>query len=254
MYYKEYVRARKALIVFGIIWAALFVVTALLTVVIPMGFDLDTHAAAANAKIATQPWPALVGIAAVAAAIMATALGSTLAQENDGHLALAFTKPYSRDVSAAALMATDMGAILGGVLIGFIVMLLHYAIFHHPGSACCQPYRLVAGPDPVFNTLRSLLFPLAWYVIVVALSARLRGAGLVQTLIWPIAIGMAILATVPLGRGFQVWHQLFVALNAINPLQYLSEHTPAALGAAVLAAFVIVGWLVATLQWRRVEA
>ena len=247
MYYKEYLRARRALVVFIIVAAVLLVIS---LVGMALGGGVDR-------KPDLVQWLALLGAAALAASIMATVLGSALAQENDGHLELAWTKPYSRTRYAATAIAIDMAAIVLALLVGFAFILIHIVI-GHPNE------HLVAGPDAAINALRFALFPLAWYALIVGLSAGTRGrAGVVQGLIWPIALVLVVLRDAPLSA---MWHGVFVALNAINPLIYASyqDHGDVAIVGAsplhvvtstvVLAALVIAGWAAATIQWRRVEA
>jgi hypothetical protein len=269
MYYKEFLRARNSVFIYTLVWAGLFLLTAILSVWLPMGEEAH-KAAHVGGNLIPQPWPNLLGFAAIAASIVATVLGSTLSQEADGHLEFALTKPASRVAYASVMIAVDFAAIFVAVFVGFAFVWLHYAIFHHTTTGCCQGYRLVAGPDPVFNALRFLLFPLAWYAIIVGLSAGWRGkAGIVQGLIWPLAIAIAALRELPSTGGWQAWHDLFVALNVFNPLMYVSyddrvsETTvqfaaghalPAIVSAAMLALFMFAGWASAALQWRRVEA
>lgn len=247
MYYKEYLRARGALFVF-------IIVAAILLVLSFAGMVLTNSV---NSTPDTIPWPALLAVAGFAATIMATILGSTLSQENDGHLELACTKPHSRTQYAATAIAIDLAAILATQLIGFAFILIHI-IFVHPAE------RLVSGPDAGVNTLRFILFPLAWYAIIAAFSAGLRGkAGIVQGLIWPVTLVLVVLREVPLSMP---WHSLFVVINVINPLVYISYQdasdvkiigaSPAHVvaSAMMLLALLIVGWVAATVQWRRVEA
>ena len=246
MYYKEYLRARRALVVFIIVAAVLLVIS-----LVGMAFSVGV-----DRKPDIVPWPALLGAAALAASIMATALGSTLAQENDGHLELACTKPYSRTRYAASAIAIDMAAIVIALLVGFAFILIHIVI-DHPNE------RLVAGPDAAVNALRFMLFPLAWYALIVGLSAGARGTAVVQGLMWLIALVLVVLRDAPLSP---MWHGVFVALNTVNPLIYasyqdrgdvtISGASPLHVltSTAMLAALVVAGWAAATIQWRRVEA
>ncbi len=249
MYYKEYLRARKPLFVYALVWASLFLLTSLITLWVPMTGDDGGNKGAGPVPLA---WPKLLEVAGFIASIIATVLGSVLAQENNGHLELALTKSYSRDAYATTVIAVDMAAIVLAELVAFAFILVHILIFHHATN------QLVAGPEPVFNALRFLLFPLAWYAIIVGLSARLRGAAVIQALIWPLAIGLAAMREIPASGAWQVWHDMFVAINAFNPLTYISHGAGAsdsgAVGATVLATLVIAGYAGAVLQWRRVEA
>lgn len=249
MYYKEYLRARRTLVIFSIVAAILLVISL-------AGMMLTTGAVRYSPQAVS--WAELLDVAALAAAVMATILGSTLSQENDGHLELAFTKPYSRATYAATVIAIDMAAIVLALLIGFGFVAIHI-VLGHPNE------RIVAGSDAAMNALRYTLFPLAWYAVIAGLSAGTlcKSAGVVQGLIWPVAFVLVALRDAPFNAA---WHNAFVALNVINPLTYISYHNHGDVtivaasqlqlveSAAMLAALVAAGWVAATLQWRRVEA
>ena len=133
------------------------------------------------------PWVALLGGAGIVAAFLATVLGSTLATEND-HLEVAWTRPRSRTQYATALMTVDAIGIVIAQLIAFGLVATAIAVF-------AKESKLISGPDDALNVLRFLLFPLAWYGLIVAFSARLRGkAGMVQAMIWPVALALAALS------------------------------------------------------------
>jgi hypothetical protein len=267
MYYKEFLRARKAVVVYAIVLGIIWTLIAIISAITPMNVDVSgsssPHAAAAAPP--PIPWVVLFAVAGFFAAIVATVLGSTLSQENDGHLELALTKPYSRSAYASTMIAIDLAAIAAAELIALALIVLHI-VFFHPGEL----QRMIAGPDAFFNVLRFVLFPLAWYAIIAGLSAGLRGkAGIVQGLIWPVALVLGLLREIPASGPWLIWHNVFAFINAFNPLIYISYQDrtadtsiqivgttplPAALGAAILIAFVVAGWFAATAQWRRVEA
>lgn len=269
MWFKEYLRARNTVGIYTIVFAVIFIASSLLTWWLPMsGIDVDAQHVAANGQVTSTlvplPWPSLVAVAALMASIISTVLGSTLSQETDGHLELALTKPYSRVAYATTSIAVDMAAIIVAELVALAFIMLHVLIFHRTTNV------LVSGAEPFVNALRFTLFPLAWYAVIAGISAGLRGkAGIVQGLIWPVAIGMAGLREIPGSGSWQIWHAAFVALNVINPLVYESytDHGTSAdisivagngigvaAAAAALLLFVIAGWAAAALQWRKVEA
>lgn len=269
MYFKEYLRARNCLVMYTIVWAAIFGVTTLISVWLPaMGVDVNASHGGGGAKhavtVSQVAWPALLGVAAFLAAIVSTVLGSTLSQENDGHLEFALTKPFSRVTYASTSIVVDLAAVVAAELIGFAFIMLHYLIFHRTTA------QLVAGPDPFLSAIRLTLFPLAWYAIIAGLSAGTRGkAGIVQGLIWPLTFLLAVLRDIPPVGMWVGWHNLFVALNVINPLMYTSYQDrvsdttitlvgpieyPGLVSAMMLLLFIVVGWGAALLQWRRVEA
>jgi hypothetical protein len=202
------------------------------------------------------PWVGVLGGAGLIAAILATVLGSTLATEND-HLEVAWTRPRSRTRYATALMAVDAVGIVIAQLITFAVAITAFMLF-------VKVSRLINGSDDALNVLRFLLFPLAWYGLIVAFSAGMRGkAGLVQGLIWPIALTLAILTAVPLP---EIWHRIFATVNLLNPMGYIAfrEHnmqlvagqgySNVALAVTALAIMVLASWFAATYQWRRLQA
>jgi hypothetical protein len=246
MYYKEFLRARGAFVIFVIVGGVLLVLSLVGMAIVPHG----------NGNMAAAAWPEMLVTAALFASIMATVLGSTLSQENDGHLELACTKPCSRTTYATTMITVDMAAILLAQLAAVAFILIHYVIGH--GIT-----HFVAGPDAAANAVRFLLFPLAWYAVIAGLSAGLRGkAGVVQGLIWPVATILVVLRLAPLSG---IWHNMFVAVNVINPLMLVSYHQgevtivgptslPVVASAVMMAVLVIAGWAAAIMQWRRVEA
>jgi len=264
MYYKEFLRVRGALITYSTVLTILLGLVILITLSTSK-VDLSLGDAAQAATVAPAhhnnvfPWIGLLGMAAFSAAILATILGSTLAQENDGHLEVACTKPCSRTAYATGVIAVDLGALLIALAIAFAFALVGFSVIAHKTGTL-----LITEPDAVDSIARFVLFPLAWYAVIAGLSAGMRGkGGVVQGLIWPVTIGMLTLRDLPLGG---IWHNIFVAINAFNPLIYISYQSKADMvivGASpihvlwstvILAAFVVAGWFAATTQWRRVEA
>jgi hypothetical protein len=265
MFYKEFLRVRGALVVYSIVLAILLCISTLITVSTSK-VDLSIGGGAAQAATVTHatidngatPWLVLLAMAGFSAAIMATVLGSSLAQEND-HLEVACTKPCSRTAYATGVIAIDLAGILIALIIALAVAFSGFFVIAAKTGA-----HLITEPDAVSNIARFLLFPLAWYAVIAGVSAGMRGrAGVVQGLIWPVAMFMLVLRQVPLGG---IWHGIFVALNVINPLIYISYQSKAdvvivgagpahvLLSTLILVAFVVAGWFAATTQWRRVEA
>jgi hypothetical protein len=268
MYFKEFLRVRSALLWYTVTLAliAAFIVIVSLTTkpdtnshtdVVTVKTTQHGHVATTTARLDELPWAALFGGAAMVAAIMATVLGSTLAQEN-GHLEVAWTKPRSRTRYATTLMAVDAGAIIIAHAIAFGFIIVPILLFG-------KGERIVSAPSDALNVLRFVLFPLSWYGLIVALSASMRGrAGMVQGLIWPVALTLAVLGQVPLP---DIWHRIFTALNRINPMSYVEYRghgsevqiitsagfSNVALAASVLALIVVVSWFAATFQWRRLQ-
>ena len=245
MYFKEFLRVRTVLIWYVVVLVVLTAIIEIVALISPESMQTET---------AKTPWITMFIAGAFAAAVVATVLGSTLSQEN-GHLEVAWTRPKSRTNYASALMGMDAAGILVAQLVAFAFLAAHYAIYH-------RNVTLVAGPNDALNLLRFALFPIAWYALIVALSASLRRAGLVQGLIWPIALVLAVLAAAPLP---QVWHGIVSVINVINPMAYVTYHDNGSTSVGVLfpnvvpavaalAAIVAVSWFAATYQWRRLQA
>lgn len=247
MYYKELLRVGSALKWWGISMGALVVAHITFHLFFPVGKAND---------IGPISFVTLFGIAALfAGGMMATVFGTTLARENDGHLELAWTKPHSRTEYATSAMLVNAAGIMVFVLMGFVFLVLNL-------DPMGQHVTWNLSPSAANDILRFALFPLAWYGVIVALSARLRGGGLVQGLIWPVTIVLLVLSQIP----FQPWHGLFAALNVVNPLSYIGykDHSfsmlagpsvnPATFAVLGLAVLAVGGWAFATAQWRRVEA
>jgi hypothetical protein len=270
MYYKEFLRVRNALLWFTVTLALItgfILIIAVTSKPDPEGGALNVvtpvqqtqhGAAAAPAKADDIPWVVLLGGAGLIAAIMATVLGSSLAREND-HLEVAWTKPRSRTRYATALMVVDAAGII-------IAQLIAFAFIVTPILLLAKVSRIVGGPDDALNAIRFVLFPLAWYGLIVALSASVRGrAGMVQGLIWPVALGLAALSAAPLPG---IWHRIFAAINFINPMSYITYHDRGSdvqivtgaglpsvvLAVTVLALMVAASWFAAMFQWRRLQA
>jgi hypothetical protein len=250
MYYTEFLRVRKAVICLAITIGVLLVIHAAIHLFVP---------AASSQSSGSSNFVALfAGTSLVIGGIMATIFGTALARENDGHLELAWTKPYSRTQYSTAAMLVDAAGIMFSVLMAFAALVL---TLYTPGMRESVTWNLSASA--VNDLLRFALFPLAWYGVIVASSARLRGGGLVQGLIWPVAIVLLALSQIPFPP---VWHALFGALNIVNPLSYVEYKSgsvsmlaatvvsPATYAVVALAAFVVGGWALATIQWRRLEA
>jgi len=252
MYYKEWLCVRRSLIVLSIGLVALLGIVGIVALVhVNVGGKPDTSPQGMTGFVD------FFGITALlAGGIMATILGTALARENDDHLEVAWTKPVSRTEYASTVMLVDAA----GILIAICLGLVFHALIH---VELRQPISMQTSAADVSNTVRFLLFPFAWYALIVALSARLRGGGIVQALVWPVAFVLLGSQAIPWGP---VWHTLTGLLNVINPLTYiryqeagLSIMTSRGMTSAITADVALVllaigGWAVATMQWRRLEA
>lgn len=251
MYYKEYLRVRNAVLWYcGTVLVISLAIAVLMTV---------PSVADANASPDRSPWALYFAVASFGGAIMATILCSALSKENDGHLEQAWTKPVSRATYASVTMAVDAAGIIVCQLVTFALILGHMIVVHHAA--------LPWAPDTALQLLRFTIFPLAWYALLVALSAKLRGqAGIVQGLSWVVALGLIAMLAEPMPAALRFVVQ---AIDYLNPIIYTSYTDGGAhvsngmeLGAsfgvagsaAALTAIAVGGWFAAVAQWRRLQA
>jgi hypothetical protein len=196
--------------------------------------------------------------------VAATIFGSGLARENDGHLEIAATKPISRFRYAIGVLSVDL---IGVAIIFAITVISAYGAL---SILAGHPLRIATGFDSVWQFIRYCAQPLAWFGLMVMLTAQLRcqAAGLVCGLAWPVAILLAVFASVPLPA---VWHNPLAFINTFNPIAasaivQVDISTSGAnvaiaqaastfgLNLVALVLLVIGGPLAAAMQWRRVEA
>jgi len=192
--------------------------------------------------------------------ICACCLGGVLAKENEGHLELAWTKPFSRERYALGAMATGISAIVLSQVAGVIVTLLLISMFFAS--------RITAGPKDAAEIGIALLGSIAWYAMITGVSASLkRGLGMVIGLGWVIAFVVPQIARATVFASGSVWravHEIFQVISYIDPLAYLVftnrgwdtyslVRTPA-LAVLCLALLSAAYLAAALLQWRRLEA
>src|ERR1700737_625732 len=265
MYYKEWLRIRRGLIFIVVAVAVLLALHFILLpwrdgssshVVIQTNGHAAAHAArthnAANDQVALSLFFAIAG---VVAAIFAGIYGGSLSDENDGHLALAWTKPVSRTRYALAIMSVDLALV--AFVFALIVVLIADTIAQHGGA-----HMITVDRDAWLNLARFMLVAAAWFGLAQALTASLRQhSGTVR------GVSVAI-AAILLGLGAAnlppVWNDAVHFLNFFNPLAYsaysdgqtlpLYPFGTWGLNLAGLAAIAIIGVVLALLQWRRLEA
>lgn len=249
MYYKELLRVRHALFILSIVLAV--VVAIQLIVNLAHGKLVDTLT-----KAPTDPhtWSVFFAVSGIVATIVAGIFAATLGSENEGHLEQAWTKPASRVRYAMNLFATD----LGGVLVAWVLTLVAHTFIHYLDGSL----RFVVWDKVAWPSLAVFLFlPVAWYGLVVALTASLRGSSkTVAGLSWLAAL---ILLGLSYAKLPGVWEMLVRTINLVNPLAYasypFSNQTPALFAAwqadvAALIAIGVIGATVGLLEWRRMEA
>lgn len=195
--------------------------------------------------------------------IVATILGGVLAKENDGHLDLAWTKPYSREHYALAAFAVDAAAIVAASLMTVAAMLICALFFLVPSFK--------STPDSIFQIVIAFVGPVAWYAALTAASSSLkRGPGMVLGLGWVVGLMIPAITGVlespaKVNNVANAFYRIFDTLLYIDPITYFSfsyrhgaMHTATgmSLGAslAVLAALAVGYLAISMAQWRRVEA
>ncbi|HEY7980968.1 MAG TPA: hypothetical protein VID19_05750 [Candidatus Eremiobacteraceae bacterium] len=251
MYYMEFLCVRKTLYwLAGLLAAAVAIVS----------WAIASPAHGSPHHFGTIPVAALMAGATFVSAIIAMIFGCALARQNDGHLPLVWTRPVSREQYIITVTAVH----LAGIAIAFVMTLAAaisvFAIF---GALHALT---MAGEAPVDAGIvgRMVLFPLAWYGLVLAITASTRGgAGFM-------AFGAWIVGSVLVG--FDASH-LFggaagIVINVIdhiNPLYYFSGHfddsgrnqslvSNVDVAMVGLAAIAVAGYAAAIAQWRRLEA
>jgi len=191
--------------------------------------------------------------AGMVASIFASLLGCSLARENDGHLAVAWTKPVSRVAHALATMAVDLGAV------GLIFALTCAVVFIYLATIGVTR-DIGVTPDAWTQLLRYLIAPAAFYGLVQALTSTLaRQAGAVIGFTWVGLIGLIILSIVSLPAPY---HAIVDFINYANPLVYIAFDvdkngavvTYGTAGAAALALIAFIGSATAIYRWQRSEA
>lgn len=255
MFYAEVLRGRKVTLWVCAILGAACALIALASALFPDKLRLTPGNDAP--ALATVLWGA-----AVASAIVASILGASLANENC-HLEFVWPRPISRARYAVGVQIVDLvylvvtfASTVGvGLLIAWILNGRPLAI------AFDQAFALKA--------LRILIFPIAWFGLIQALTAGVKSnaaGGWIIGITWPTAEGLSILATLPL---IAPLHAALAFLNLANPIGYFPfweafddsrGHSlrpyfgyGLSLDTAALAAIALVGIFVAVARWRRQE-
>jgi hypothetical protein len=206
MEYVEILRARRVLI-----WYAVAVVaTAALNLLSLHGHvtvqssDMDIHGKIPLAAI-------LVGSAFVAF-ILASCVAPGLSNEGNT-TAISWTRPMPRWVIALRYVAVDVSAIALGYAM-CVATVLGILAFYGLGRAIAIDSYI---PDGLALALGTVVM---WYGLLVAASARFPGrGGMIAGLSWGAVFVLAVLGQLPLP-----WliHDLVVALNYLNPAEYIN--------------------------------
>ncbi len=225
------------------------------------------HAHHPTTKHGFIPLPALLGVAGFVASGIASVLARSLSAENEAHLPVVWTLPRSRSRYAVSVFSTDCAFALAAFGITFAWLIAIIATF--------DVWNLVVvTPDAGAQLARYLAMPIAIYGLLVAVTAWAAKAGRALTgwtwlaLFVVGALGAADVFPPP-------WHTIFVALNLINPLAYVSYHATMGSGSVsliagpdqtwftalslttdvlALVAIGLAGLIAGTAEWNRVEA
>ena len=260
MYYTQFLRVAN-----GLKWLAI-ALTALLALIVTIAgvngaFSEPVHGSPDHGG---APLPVLFGAAGFIAACFASRFARSLSEENEAHLPVVWTTPASRSAYALAVIGVDVLGILAAFGLTLLAMASLIAIF---GVA-----RFIeVTPDSGVQLVRYLALPLAYYGIMMALTASLGKAG--RGVIGFAWVGSAILSLLAASAFPPPWKTLFALLNTINPIAYAgythsvghdtvnmfsntSQYASLAVTTDIAALIVlcVVGLLAGVLQWRRLEA
>jgi len=245
MYYKEWLRVRRALTVLIIIGGVALVLHQISVFV----FRAETAG--------TTPLSLIFAIAGIIATLYAGWFGASLSAENSGHLEVAWTKPVSRNHYGLLIMGIDLAGI--GVAFALGVAGVFTVIAQH---GALNSVRIDAAAWE--NLARYLLLPFAFFGLWQALTASLRSAG--GSVVGYSTAASAILLAIGAAGLPSVWGATVRILNYVNPMVYgtyttdnvnnVVIHPFAAwqLNLAGLAAIGIAGIAIALAQWRKLEA
>jgi len=252
MYYMEFLLVRKILYwLCGLLAVAIAIVS---WAVASNAHSISSH------PHGVVPFAALLAGATFVSAIIAMIFGCALARQNAGHLPLVWTRPVSRDRFALSLTIVHLAGIAAAFVLTLAATLGVFAMFG------ALDLITMAGELPVTpeGVARMLLFPLAWYGLVLALTSSLRaGAGFIPFGAWILGSLLVALDASHLFSGASA--VVINVIDHVNPLYYFSMHFDQSgsnesmvsnVGVAIvgLAAIAVAGYVAALAQWRRLEA
>jgi len=285
MYYKEFLRIRHFFMWFAMVMTVIAALCVLFSnhATVHVSVDHPTHTAAvarhgivvaadrgeagstnvyapgvevSNEPNEPFPFSIVLAIAGFVAAIFGTVAGTCLAAENCNHLEIAWTRPASRIAYAARIMAVD----IGGIFAAFAYcVILSLAVIY----ACGWQHHMTLDPGMGATLLRFVLYALAWFGLIAALTASVRGrAGAIAGFSWVAGAILIALLDIDLPRPV---HALLTGLNYLNPMIYGSFSSGAEAARHVmqltvptatigLSAIAVLGIAAALAQWQRLEA
>ncbi len=245
MYYVELLRVVRSLRVTAIVLAAALV----------LNIALWYAAHGWGRTGSTIPLEVVWAFAGLVTCIFASIISGSLAFENDGHLALAWTKPVSKTVHALVKIGLDVAGIGVCFLMSCVAVYIYFAAIGVAHALAPTSYTM-----PLLE--RFLLAPLAFYGLVQALTCGLaRQAGMVVGMTWVACMTLIGLQASGLPQPF---HSVVDFISYANPMVYIAFDvndkgdviTAFGLGASALALTLIAGLgsALAIYRWQRVEA
>lgn len=268
MSYVEYLRVRRAIIVYSIIVGCIVALTLLVAFTAhgsmavsaehgdTIGLGLRGLLAADLARHGTKiPLSALFVFAGFGATILATVFGKSLSSERE-HTPLTWTKPASRQAFALAHFGVDaIGVVTTFVISLALVLFVIWAL--GIGAFISADARMW----PILAMSAGVAF--AYYGVVRALTVGFPGrGGAIAGASWAVGYVLVGLAAIPLP---DVYHTIILALNFINPLAYLTKIDPTGQASGILpftfGMRLLCVWLLAVVSgiiaieiYRRAEA
>ena len=249
MWYVEFLRARKALGVYG-----LFLLFLALVAIVTRIYATFQHHGEHFEVISVEGY---AYVAAAMVAVFSTVLATSLAHHLAGHLEIAWTKPIARERLIFETMIVDAVTIAIAYLGTILVAIGLVSVFAGKISVAVTPIGLG-------RTASELLFIFAFYTVIQAVtSGQRRMAATVAGVAWPVLL--FFIAAPSMGMPAPIT-RFIELLNYLNPLALLAVRTndgiatnmlrmqiwgvPALLDACALIA---LGLLVAIVRWKRIE-
>jgi hypothetical protein len=232
MYYLDYVRSRKRLIVFtSIVGAIILLQVAMLPFShvgpqhrdIAIGVSSETVRSHALdgiqqlhelGRLVEIPWAFLCAIAAILAIIFSTTGATSLASKNR-HLHLEFTRPTSRERSTLVTIGIDVAATAIAFAIGFALLLV-------PLTVVGWLDRIEPSPATLFVVAFGLGIAYMWYGMVQAITVLMRsGGGTIAGTSWAVFVFLLGLGQLGINDFDRPLVLTIHALNWANPLAHL---------------------------------
>ena len=271
MDYIEFLRARRALVIFAIV---IFAIAAI--VVASVHFALGTVSSNGTSIVIDSSHPHGIGAthehsfgpiyldvifdgAAFCAIVFGSVLASSLNRAN-AYANFVFTKPISRERLALRFMSLDAAAIALSFAIACVVALAAIASLGFANL-------LTSGPLSIWVAACGLGVAFLWFGLLQAITAPLPGGGgVIVGISWPVFLGLLPL---PLFKALgPMVTSLATALDFLNPLYYMPNVTQEShrgisidtatglalpLQTAIVWALALVACTSATRIWRRFE-